>query len=61
MRMAFFSHVWFQAKAFPDILLDSEASRTSNMGAINNAAVCRFRSRVLRAMLHDLQQCQLSA
>jgi hypothetical protein len=42
MRMVFFfSHVWFQAKAFPDILLVSEASSTSDMGAINNAAVCR--------------------
>ena len=37
----FFSCVWFQAKAFPDILLDSETSSTADMAAINNAAVCR--------------------
>ena len=36
-----FFYVWFQAKAFPDIVLDSEASTTSDMGVINNAAVCR--------------------
>jgi len=37
-----FFYLWFKAKAFPDILLDSEASSTSIMGAINNAAVCRY-------------------
>lgn len=36
-----FSYVWFEAKAFPVILLGSEASVHSDMGAINNAVVCR--------------------
>jgi hypothetical protein len=36
-----FSYVWFEAKAFPDILLDSEASSTSDIVAINNAGLCR--------------------
>ena len=36
-----FCYMWFQAKAFPDILLDSETSTTSDMDAINNGAVCQ--------------------
>lgn len=41
MGMVVFFYVWFQAKAFPDILLDGEASITSDMRAIINAAVCK--------------------
>jgi hypothetical protein len=64
MRMLFFFNAWFQAKAFPHILLDSEASSTSDMGAINNAAVCRNSDPVCYmrcCMIFSIVGCQRNA
>ena len=60
----FFCYVWFQAKAFPDILLDSETSSTADMAAINNAAVCRNSNPVCYmrcCMIFSSVSCQRNA
>ena len=62
--MVFFFYVWFQAKGFPDILLDNEASSTSDMVAINNAAVCRNSDPVCYmrcCMIFSIVSCQRNA
>jgi hypothetical protein len=59
-----FSYVWFQAKAFPDILLDSETSSTADMGSLNNAAVCRNSNPVCYmrcCMIFSSVSCQRNA